>query len=176
MTEDLVHMRRALELAATGARAGEVPVGAVLVRNGTVLAEAYNQPIGRCDPTAHAEIVALRAAAQSCGNYRLAGATLYVTIEPCTMCVGALVHARVGRIVFGAAEPKAGALVSHLHLLQAPHWNHYPQLLGGLCASEASDLMRDFFRGRRARSASQDRKPAGAPAAGAPAERNPTGV
>lgn len=147
--EDQVFMQRALELAAVAARAGEVPVGAVLVRDGVVVGEGYNQPISRCDPTAHAEIVALRAAAIGCGNYRLPGTTLYVTIEPCTMCVGALIHARVERVIFGAPEPKAGALVSNLHLAEAQHWNHQLAIVGGLCADVAAELMQRFFRERR---------------------------
>lgn len=148
--EDLVFMQRALELAAVAARAGEVPVGAVLVRDGVVVGEGYNQPISGCDPTAHAEIMALRAAAIGCGNYRLPGTTLYVTIEPCTMCVGALIHARVERVIFGAPEPKAGALVSNLHLAEAQHWNHQFAVAGGLCAEAAAELMQQFFRERRA--------------------------
>lgn len=148
--EDTAFMRRALDLAAAGARAGEVPVGALLVRGGIVLGEGYNQPIARCDPTAHAEIVALRAAAAACNNYRLPETTLYVTIEPCTMCVGALMHARVGRVVFGAPEPKAGSLVSNLQLSQAQHWNHRLEVCGGVCAEAAAELMQNFFRERRA--------------------------
>lgn len=148
--EDHVFMQRALELAAVAARAGEVPVGAVLVRDGVVVGEGYNQPISGCDPTAHAEIMALRAAAIGCGNYRLPGTTLYVTIEPCTMCVGALIHARVERVIFGAPEPKAGALVSNLHLAEAQHWNHQFVVAGGLYAEAAAELMQQFFRERRA--------------------------
>lgn len=148
--DDQVFMQRALELAGVAAQAGEVPVGAVLVREGAVVGEGYNQPISGCDPTAHAEIVALRAAATGCGNYRLPGTTLYVTIEPCTMCVGALIHARVERVVFGAPEPKAGALVSNLRLAEARHWNHHLAIEGGLCADAAMALMQQFFRERRA--------------------------
>lgn len=153
--EDERFMQRALMLAAAAAEAGEVPVGAVLVRDGLVVGEGRNQPISSCDPTAHAEIVALRSAAAACGNYRLPGTTLYVTIEPCTMCVGALIHARVARVVFGAAEPKAGALVSNLQLAEAPHWNHHLEVVGGLCAHEATDLMQSFFRRRRRAQARQ---------------------
>lgn len=149
-------MRRALALAAVGAAAGEVPVGAVLVRNGIAVGEGYNKPISACDPTAHAEIVALRAAASQCGNYRLPGTTLYVTIEPCTMCVGALIHARVARLVFGATEPKAGALVSNLCLAEAQHWNHRLEIAGGLCADAATELIQKFFRERRASARRQE--------------------
>jgi tRNA(adenine34) deaminase len=150
-------MRRALILAAAAAEAGEVPVGAVLVQGGQVVGEGFNQPISHCDPTAHAEIVALRAAAAARGNYRLPDTTLYVTIEPCTMCVGALVHARVARVVFGAPEPKAGALVSQLQLAQAPHWNHRLEFTGGVCADAAAELMQNFFRQRRLRKESEPR-------------------
>lgn len=143
-------MQRALALAAIGAAAGEVPVGAVLVRDGQVVGEGYNQPISGCDPTAHAEIVALRAASSHCANYRLPDTTLYVTIEPCTMCVGALIHARVARLVFGATEPKAGALVSNLRLAEAQHWNHRLEVVSGVCADAAMELMQKFFRERRA--------------------------
>jgi tRNA(adenine34) deaminase len=156
LPDDELFMQRALMLAAAAAEAGEVPVGAVLVRHGAVLGEGYNQPIARCDPTAHAEIVALRAAAAACGNYRLPETTLYVTIEPCTMCIGALMHARVARIVFGATEPKAGALVSNLQLAQAQHWNHQLEVVGGVCAYASTELMQAFFRGRRAQARRRD--------------------
>jgi tRNA(adenine34) deaminase len=142
-------MRIALELAAEAAAAGEVPVGAVVVRDGEVLGRGWNRPISTCDATAHAEIVALRDASGVCGNYRLPDATVYVTIEPCTMCVGAMIHARIGRVVFGAPEPKAGALVSRLQLAQAEHWNHRLMVEGNVCAAEAAELMRRFFQQRR---------------------------
>ena len=122
--DDEYWMHRALELARAGEAAGEVPVGAVLVRDGEALGEGWNAPIGRCDPTAHAEIVALRAAASALSNYRLSGSTLYVTIEPCAMCAGALVHARVARVVFAAREPRAGAVASQLRLLDGDFLNH----------------------------------------------------
>src|SRR6186713_3279074 len=122
-------MRRALALAAAGRAAGEVPVGAVVVLDGTVIGEGANQPIGSNDPTAHAEIVALRAAATRVGNYRLTGATLYVTIEPCTMCAGALVHARVRTLVFGAREPRAGAVVSTASAIENAALNHRVEVL-----------------------------------------------
>lgn len=142
-------MQQALALAQRASDAGEVPVGAVLVSGGQVVGEGWNQPIQACDASAHAEIVALRQAGQQQGNYRLPGATLYVTIEPCTMCVGALIHARVERVVFGASEPKAGALVSQLQLMDAPHWNHCLQFEGGVEAEQAAALMQAFFKMRR---------------------------
>ena len=147
--EDEYWMRRALALARQGALAGEVPVGAVVVREGTLLGEGWNAPIGRCDPSAHAEIVALRAAALASGNYRLPGATLYVTIEPCAMCAGALMHARVARLVFAAREPRAGVVASNAGLLDAGFFNHRMAWAEGVCADEAAQLMRDFFRDRR---------------------------
>lgn len=148
---DEYYMERALSLAERAAEEGEVPVGAVVVdAEGQIIAEAWNQPIGRCDPTAHAEIVALREAATRVGNYRLPGCSLYVTIEPCTMCAGALVHSRIARLVFGAPEPKAGAVVSQLRLLDAEHWNHRVEYEGGLCAEQAGKTMSQFFRRRRA--------------------------
>lgn len=146
---DAVFMARALALAEQGAAAGEVPVGALVVREGEVLGEGWNQPIGASDPTAHAEIIALRAAASRVGNYRLTGATLYVTIEPCTMCVGALVHARIARLVYGAQEPRAGAVRSALAALDTPGLNHRVEVTAGVAAPEAAKLMTDFFRARR---------------------------
>lgn len=142
-------MRLALEQARLGAAAGEVPVGAVLVQDGALLAAGYNHPIETHDPTAHAEIDVLRRAARALGNYRLGGSTLYVTIEPCTMCVGAMIHARVARLVYGAAEPRAGAVCSHFRLLDTEVYNHRISHEGGLLAAECSALMTDFFRGRR---------------------------
>lgn len=150
--DDEMYMRMALELADRAAEQGEVPVGALVVRDGQVLGQGWNRPIATCDATAHAEIVALREASLACGNYRLPGATLYVTIEPCTMCVGAMIHARVARVVFGAPEPKAGALVSQLNLAEAGHWNHRLQMTGDVCAAEAADVMRRFFQRRREQS------------------------
>lgn len=142
-------MRLALEQAQLGAAAGEVPVGAVLVQDGVVLAAGYNQPIAAHDPSAHAEIVVLRKAAQALGNYRLSGSTLYVTIEPCTMCAGAMIHARVTRLVYGAPEPRSGAVCSHFRLLDAEVYNHRIQYEGGVLADESSSLMTEFFRERR---------------------------
>ena len=142
-------MREALAQARLGAASGEVPVGAVLVVDGAVVARAFNQPIGRTDPTAHAEILVLREAAQIAANYRLVDATLYVTIEPCLMCVGALVHARVREVVFGAPEPKAGALVSAVRALEIPSLNHRFAVTPGVLADECRELMQAFFRDRR---------------------------
>jgi tRNA(adenine34) deaminase len=143
-------MRRALELAQEAEKAGEVPVGAVVVdADDRCLGEGYNQPIGSRDPSAHAEIVALRAAAQEVGNYRLPHCTLFVTIEPCTMCVGAMVHARIQRLVFAAAEPKAGAVVSRLHLLDSDKYNHQIDYQGGILADAAGELMAGFFKRKR---------------------------
>ena len=142
-------MQRALALAERAEAAGDVPVGAVLVRGGEVIGEGWNQPIAGCDPTAHAEIMALRDAARRAGNYRLPDTTLYVTIEPCAMCAGALVHARVARVVYGAREPKAGAVVSQATLLDAPYLNHRVSHEGGLCEAECAAVMSDFFRRKR---------------------------
>lgn len=148
--QDRMFMARALELARDGEALGEVPVGAVLVQDGRIIGEGFNAPISRHDPTAHAEVVALRAAAESIANYRLENTTLYVTLEPCTMCVGALVHARVARVVFAAAEPKAGSLVSARRQLDSGYYNHVFVFAGGLLADEASAMLSDFFRRRRA--------------------------
>jgi tRNA(adenine34) deaminase len=144
-----VFMRRALELAAEGARRGEVPVGAVVVLGGAAIGEGFNQPIGAHDPTAHAEIVALRAAAARVGNYRLTGATLYVTIEPCQMCVGAMVHARIARVVYGAREPKAGAIESAMRAHEHPALNHRLEAIGGVLEAECRDVIQGFFESRR---------------------------
>lgn len=141
-------MRLALLEARRAGEAGEVPVGAVVVHEGRVLASASNQPIGARDPTAHAEVVALRAAALALGNYRLVDATLYVTIEPCLMCVGAIVHARLARVVFGAADPKAGALASILDPASLP-LNHRFAVTGGVLEAECRQAIQDFFRSRR---------------------------
>lgn len=146
----LQFMTRALELAEQAYACGEVPVGAVVVLEGEIIGEGYNQPISAHDPTAHAELVALRAAAQNLANYRLTGADMYVTIEPCTMCTGALMHARIGRLFFGATEPKAGVIESQASLPSLGYWNHQMQCQGGVMAAEASALMQKFFRERRA--------------------------
>jgi tRNA(adenine34) deaminase len=142
-------MREALAQAERAARAGEVPVGAVVVIDDAIVGVGYNQPIGACDPTAHAEIVALRAAARCVGNYRLTGATLYVTVEPCLMCVGAMVHARIGTLVFGAAEPKAGAVASTQRAFEHPALNHRVEVVSGVLADECRERMQQFFRERR---------------------------
>ncbi len=146
---DLAFMRRALVLADRAAQANEVPVGAVLVRAGEILGEGWNQVITAQDPTAHAECVALREAAASVGNYRLPDSTLYVTLEPCTMCVGALVHARVARLVFAAREPKAGVVCSRDEALGADYYNHRVAWEEGLLAEESAARLQEFFRQRR---------------------------
>lgn len=143
-------MSRALQLAGQAADAGEVPVGAVLVLNGKEIGAGFNAPISGCDPTAHAEIQALRDAAKRVGNYRLPGATLYVTLEPCTMCVGAIVHGRVSRLVYGAAEPKAGAVESARQTLDEKHLNWRIEAQGGILSGQCSQIIRDFFAARRA--------------------------
>lgn len=142
-------MQQALTQAQLAAQQGEVPVGAVLVRNGELIGAGFNQPIGSCDPTAHAEIVALRAAALRMANYRLPDTTLYVTIEPCTMCAGALIHARVQRLVFGAPEPRAGAIVSNLRLFENASYNHLIDVSAGVLAEPCAALIQRFFRDRR---------------------------
>ena len=144
-----IWMGRALELARIAADVGEVPVGAVVIRDGELLGEGFNQVITARDPTAHAEIIALRQAGLHDGNYRLPGTTLYVTIEPCTMCVGAMIHARIDTVIYGATEPKAGALVSNLQLADQACYNHRLQVVGGVLAGECGDLISEFFRGRR---------------------------
>ena len=142
-------MQEALAEARRAADAGEVPIGAVLTVDDAVVARGYNRPISSLDPTAHAEICALRDAAHALGNYRLVNATLYVTVEPCLMCVGALVHARVRQVVYGAAEPKTGALVSAVAALALPGLNHAFEVVGGVCEEECRALMQEFFRARR---------------------------
>jgi tRNA(adenine34) deaminase len=142
-------MRAALECARQAADAGEVPVGAVVVHEGRVVGEGFNQPIASHDPTAHAEIVALRAAAASVANYRLTDATMYVTVEPCLMCVGAMIHARIGLVVFGALEPKAGALHSMTNAHELAGLNHRLSVVGGVLADESRDLLQRFFQARR---------------------------
>ncbi|QSP96543.1 tRNA adenosine(34) deaminase TadA [Marinobacter salinisoli] len=142
-------MERALELAAQAASFGEVPVGAVVVLDGREIGAGFNAPISGCDPTAHAEIRALRDAAARVGNYRLSGATLYVTLEPCTMCVGAVVHSRVSRLVYGAIEPKAGAVESTRRTLEEPHLNWKVSTAGGVLQQRCSQMLSDFFSARR---------------------------
>jgi len=142
-------MAQALALARRAEQAGEVPVGALLVRDETVLAEGWNRPILSTDPTAHAEIVAMREAAVRLSNYRLPDTTLYVTLEPCAMCAGAIVHARIARVVFGAADPKTGAAGSVLNLLEHPQLNHQVVVVGGVLAEDCGNLLQAFFRTRR---------------------------
>jgi tRNA(adenine34) deaminase len=146
---DLKFMQHALALAERAATEGEVPVGAVLVRGGEVLGEGYNRVISTSDPTAHAEVVAMRDAAARVDNYRLPRTTLYVTIEPCTMCVGAMIHARVGKLVFGAREPRAGVVCSQATMLDTDFYNHRIQWVEGVLASESAALLQAFFRERR---------------------------
>jgi tRNA(adenine34) deaminase len=147
--DDAHWMGLALEEAARAAQAGEVPVGAVVVLDGRCLASGHNQPIASHDPTAHAEIVALRAAAGTLGNYRLTGATLYATIEPCAMCCGAALHARIARLVYGADDAKAGAVRSVHQLLDDARLNHRVEVTAGVRAAEGGALLREFFRARR---------------------------
>ena len=143
------HMREALAEAARGAAAGEVPVGAVVVIDGDVVARAHNAPIAQVDPTAHAEVLALREAAREVGNYRLTRATLYVTVEPCAMCCGAVLQARLARVVYGAADAKTGAVESRHRLLDDPRLNHRVVAQGGVLAAESVALLREFFESRR---------------------------
>ena len=142
-------MRRALDEAARGLAEDEVPVGAVVVCEGKVIARAHNRPIHLKDPSAHAEILALRRAALKLGNYRLSGCTLYVTIEPCAMCAGAIVHARIERVVFGARDPKAGASGSALTVLNHPKLNHLVDVIEGVLADDCAAILREFFRRKR---------------------------
>lgn len=147
---DAVRMRRAIDLARQAEQAGEVPVGAVLVRDGKIIGEGWNHPIGSHDPSAHAEIMALRDAGHRLGNYRLPGTALYCTLEPCVMCAGAIIHARVQRLVFGARDPKGGACGSVFDLLPADaRFNHRTRCLGGVLEAECSELLRGFFRRKR---------------------------
>jgi tRNA(adenine34) deaminase len=146
---DIDFMRLALAEAQLAADLGEVPVGAVLVHQGQVIGRGFNQPISSNDPSAHAEMVALRQAALAQGNYRLPGTTLYVTLEPCTMCAGLLIHSRVSRLVFGASEPRAGAVVSRAQVLDQTWMNHRIEVEGGVLAEECGEVLRAFFKGRR---------------------------
>jgi tRNA(adenine34) deaminase len=143
-------MRQALVEAAKGSAAGEVPIGAVVVLDGRVIGSGFNQPIGTKDPTAHAEIVAMRDAARATGNYRLTGAALYVTVEPCLMCVGAMVHARIRTVVYGATEPKSGAIASAFSAHELPGLNHRLEVLGGVLEDDCRGIIQAFFRDRRA--------------------------
>ncbi|MGZ8295395.1 MAG: tRNA adenosine(34) deaminase TadA [Telluria sp.] len=147
---DQEFMQLALDQARHAWALGEVPVGAVVVRDGEVIATGFNQPIGRHDPTAHAEIMALRAAAEKIGNYRLPGCELYVTLEPCVMCSGAMMHARLARVVYAARDPKTGAAGSVLNLFEQEQLNHHTEVVGGVMAEEAGAMLRGFFAERRA--------------------------
>ncbi len=146
---DTAFMLEALDLARQAAQAGEVPVGAVVVKEGAVIGRGYNRPVSQRDPTAHAEIVALRDAAERLGNYRLGGCELYVTLEPCAMCAGAIMHARVGRVFYGAADPKSGACGSVVNLFAEGRLNHHATVVGGVLAEEAGRLLQAFFSARR---------------------------
>jgi len=146
---DQQYMRMAIEQAQLAAQSGEVPVGAILVRDGQVIAKAFNKPIANHDPSAHAEMLALREAALAQENYRIPGSTLYVTLEPCAMCSGAMLHARIDRVVYGAADPKTGAAGSVLDLFSSKQINHQTSVEGGIMGEECGQLLRDFFKGRR---------------------------
>jgi tRNA(adenine34) deaminase len=152
-TDPQDYMRQALEQARHAWDLGEVPVGAVVVKDGVVIARGYNQPIGKHDPTAHAEIVALRAAAEALGNYRLPGCELYVTLEPCVMCSGAMMHARLARVVYGATDPKTGACGSVVNLFQQEQLNHHTEVAGGVLADDCGAMLKSFFAARRAAAA-----------------------
>ncbi|MCQ4266659.1 MAG: tRNA adenosine(34) deaminase TadA [Pseudomonas sp.] len=148
-SQDAHFMREALALAEQGAALGEVPVGAVLVQDGQIVGRGFNCPISRHDPSAHAEMVAIRDAAQAVANYRLPGSTLYVTLEPCSMCAGLIVHARIQRVVYGATEPKAGVVVSRGQFFAQEFLNHRVLVEGGVLAQECGEMLREFFRLRR---------------------------
>ena len=157
MVTDTAFMRLALEQAQQAWDLGEVPVGAVVVKDGEVIAVGCNQPIGKHDPTAHAEIVALRAAAEKLGNYRLPGCALYVTLEPCVMCSGAMMHARLAKVVYGAADPKTGACGSVVNLGEQEQLNHHTDIEGGVMAEECGAMLKNFFAARRAAAAAARR-------------------
>jgi tRNA(adenine34) deaminase len=142
-------MEQALSLAKNAAQKNEVPVGAIVVSENKIIGQGFNQPITLQDPTAHAEILALRNAAITIGNYRLSGASLYVTLEPCAMCAGAIVHSRIARLIYGATEPKAGAIVSQTQQLDGKHLNHKVNYVGGICADACAKIVSDFFSRRR---------------------------
>lgn len=161
------YMRAALEQAQLAWQEGEVPVGAVVVKDGVIIGRGYNQPIGRHDPTAHAEIVAMRQAAEALGNYRLPGCELYVTLEPCLMCSGAMMHARISRIVYGAPDPKTGACGSVIDVFAQEQLNHHAQTEGGLLADDCAGMLKSFFAARRA-AAQEARRTAQAAVANTP--------
>jgi len=143
------YMQEALELAREAGKAGEVPVGAVVVKDGAVIGRGYNRPISERDPTAHAEVIAMRDAARGLHNYRLSDCELYVTLEPCAMCAGAIMHARVARVIYGAADPKSGACGSVVNLFAENQLNHHATIVSGVMATEAGKLLQDFFSARR---------------------------
>jgi tRNA(adenine34) deaminase len=147
--DDEIYMRLAIELAQQAAAAGEVPVGAIVIKDGVVIGSGGNSPIDTHDPTAHAEITALRDAAKNIGNYRLVGCSLYVTLEPCAMCTGAIQHARIARLVFGASDPKTGACGSVVNLLAEPKLNHHTEMFSGVLAQECGAMLSKFFKQRR---------------------------
>jgi tRNA(adenine34) deaminase len=149
MNKDIKFMQQALEEARAAAAAGEVPIGAVLVHDGKVVARSGNRTMGDCDPTAHAEIVVLREAARALGNYRLADTTLYATIEPCSMCAGAMIQARIGRLVYGADDPKGGAVRTCFQILSAERLNHRVEVASGVLAEDCAAAIQSFFAGRR---------------------------
>lgn len=151
---DQEYMQIALELAAEAAEAGEVPVGAIVVKDGAIVGRGYNAPISTHDPSAHAEIRAMRDAANNLGNYRLVGCTLYVTLEPCAMCTGAIQHARIARVVFGASDPKTGACGSVVNLMEEARLNHHATVEGGVMAQECGSVLSAFFAARRGKSLS----------------------
>ncbi|MDX9706939.1 MAG: tRNA adenosine(34) deaminase TadA [Azospira sp.] len=153
---DEYFMREAMSLARSAECLGEVPVGAVLVQDGQIVGRGFNSPIGESDPTAHAEIAALRDAARRLGNYRLPGSTLYVTLEPCAMCAGAIMHSRVARVVYGARDPKTGVHGSVVDLFAVERLNHHAEVLGGVLAEECGALLSDFFAARRRRREAPD--------------------
>ncbi|HEY8023712.1 MAG TPA: tRNA adenosine(34) deaminase TadA [Burkholderiaceae bacterium] len=157
--KDTIFMRQAIDQAHNAWALGEVPVGAVLVRDGEVIATGFNQPIGTHDPTAHAEIMALRAGAEILGNYRLPGCELYVSLEPCAMCAGAMMHARLARVVYGASDPKTGACGSVVNLFAEEKLNHHTEIVGGLLAEDCASVLKEFFAERRA----AEKKPAETP-------------
>lgn len=149
VSTDQAYMQLALQLAHQAAEAGEVPVGAIVVKNGVIIGRGSNAPIGMHDPTAHAEICAMRDAAQHLGNYRLVGCTLYVTLEPCAMCTGAMQHARIARLVYGASDPKTGACGSVVNLMAEPKLNHHTEMAGGVLTAECGAVLSAFFSARR---------------------------
>jgi tRNA(adenine34) deaminase len=149
MFDDNYWMSQALEQAKKAALKGEVPVGAIVVLNNEIIGKGFNQPISTCDPTAHAEIMALRDAAKKTNNYRIIEASLYVTLEPCTMCAGAMIHSRIKRLIYGASEPKAGVVNSQTNLLDAPYLNHKVEVVAGVCSDECSEIISTFFGKRR---------------------------